>query len=128
LQQTRFGGFFNLRNLKMAQKDKNLPVDMIIVMATVIAGEHVEVGTVIKKVDTELAMELASAGKARPATEELIAEYKKRAAQKAAAQKAAEEKAAAAVAATMSPDAFAAILAKAIASAGKQTAPTQHAA
>lgn len=104
-------------------KDKNLPVDLIIIMATVIGGTHVEEGHVLKKVDTELAMELASAGKARPATEELIAEYKQRAKMKEAAQKAADEKAAAAVAATMTPDTFAAILAKAIADASANATP-----
>ena len=51
--------------------DKNVPVDMIIVAPTAIDGEHMEIGTVLKKCDTELAMELAGAGKARPWTKEL---------------------------------------------------------
>lgn len=69
--------------------DKNLPVDMIIVEPTVIDGKHIAAGTVLKKCETELAMDLAGSGKARPATEELIAEFKARAAAKAATEKAA---------------------------------------
>lgn len=58
--------------------DKNLPVNMIIVEPTVIDGKHVAVGTVIKNCETELAMDLAGSGKARPSTPELVEEYKKR--------------------------------------------------
>ena len=71
--------------------DKNLPVDMIIVEPTAIDGEHVEVGTVLKKCETELAMDLAASGKARPATPELIKQYKDLADAKAKAAKAAAE-------------------------------------
>lgn len=55
--------------------DKNLPVDMIIVEPTAVDGTHVAVGTVFKKMDSELAMDLAASGKARPATPELIEQY-----------------------------------------------------
>ncbi len=55
--------------------DKNLPVDMIIVEPTVVEGKHLPTGHVIKKCDTELAMDLAGSGKARPATPELIEQY-----------------------------------------------------
>lgn len=55
--------------------DKNLPVDVIIVEPTAIEGVHYAVGRVIKNASTELAMDLASSGKARPATPELIERY-----------------------------------------------------
>jgi hypothetical protein len=71
--------------------DKNIPIDMIIVEPTVVDGKHIEAGTLLKKVDTELAMDLAGSGKARPATEELINEFKARKAAKLAAEKAAKE-------------------------------------
>lgn len=67
--------------------DKNLPVDMIIVEPTAIDGEHVAPGHIIKKCETELAMDLAASGKARPATPELIAHFKERAAAQAKAEK-----------------------------------------
>ncbi|HAJ72435.1 MAG TPA: hypothetical protein DCO68_10195 [Methylophilaceae bacterium] len=57
--------------------DKNLPVDMIIVEPTVVEGVHLAKGEVINKCPTELAMDLAGSGKARPATPELIAQYSK---------------------------------------------------
>ena len=57
--------------------DKNLPVDIIIVAPTAIAGEHLKTGTVLKKVESELAMELAGAGKARLYSKELEADIKK---------------------------------------------------
>lgn len=72
-------------------QDKNLPVDIIIVEPTVISGKHVAAGLVIKNCETELAMDLAASGKARPATEELVAEFKVRAKAKEASDKAAAE-------------------------------------
>ena len=72
-------------------QDKNLPVDMIIVEATAIDGEHLPQGTVIKKMNAQLAMDLAGSGKARPATDALIAEYKARAKAQAEADKAKAE-------------------------------------
>lgn len=59
--------------------DKDLPVDMIIVENTAINGKHYEAGHVVKDCDPGLAMDLASSGKARPATKDLIDEAKKRA-------------------------------------------------
>jgi hypothetical protein len=98
----------------MAQ-DKNLPVDMIIVENTAIEGEHVEAGTLIKKMDAQLALDLAGSGKARPATPELIAEYKERAKQKADAEKAKAAAEAEAAAKAGDPKAFADAIAAAIA-------------
>lgn len=97
--------------------DKNLPVDMIIVEPTSIAGEHMAVGTVIKKMDAELALDLAGSGKARPATPELVEEYKKRAKEKEAADKAKLE--AEAAKAAGSSEALAAVIASAVAEALK---------
>lgn len=59
--------------------DKDSPVDMILVENTAINGKHFEAGHVVKECDPLLAMDLASSGKARPATKELIEEAKKRA-------------------------------------------------
>lgn len=72
-------------------QDKNLPVDIIIVENTAIDGKHIEAGTVLKKQPADLAMDLAGSGKARPATDELIAEFKARAKAKQDADKAAAE-------------------------------------
>lgn len=72
-------------------QDKNLPVDMIIVEPTAIEGVHVEQGTVFRKMDALLAMDLAGSGKARPATDELIKEFEDRKAAKKAADEAAAE-------------------------------------
>lgn len=69
----------------MAQGDKNLPVDLVVVEATKIEGEHVAVGTVLKKVDTEFAFELGAAGKVRSWSKELEADMKARAKAEAAA-------------------------------------------
>jgi ketopantoate hydroxymethyltransferase len=101
--------------------DKNLPVSMIIVEPTAIAGKHVEVGTVIKNMETELAMDLAGSGKARPATDELIAEFKARAKEKEAAEKAKLE--AEAVKAAGSSEALASMIATAVAQALSAKAP-----
>ena len=70
-------------------QDKNLPVDIIIVEPTAIDGKHFAVGTVLKNVETALAMDLAGSGKARVATDELIAEFNARAKAKEAAAKSA---------------------------------------
>lgn len=108
--------------------DKNLPVDMIIVEPTVIDGEHIEAGFVIKKCETSLAMDLASSGKARPATDDLIAEFKARAKAKAAAEAAAKEREAnAATAALAGNEALASVIGNAIA-AGVQLAVDKLAA
>lgn len=78
----------------MAVTDKNLPVDIVIVEPTKIDGEHVEIGTVYKKVDPEFAFELSAAGKARLATTELIADLRARKkAEAEAAEKRANEQA-----------------------------------
>lgn len=53
------------------------PVDLIVIEATRIDSEPVEVGTVLKQVPPDLAMELACGGKVRVATDELVAEMKK---------------------------------------------------
>lgn len=105
--------------------DKDLPVDMIIVEPTVIDGKHIEVGTVLKKVEAPLAMDLAGSGKARPATEELIKQYKEQKANQAAAEKAAKEAAdkAQAEQAHANSDALAGVIANAIAAALKAQAP-----
>lgn len=101
----------------MAQ-DKYTPVDMILVENTAIDGEHLEAGTVIKKMDAELALDLAGSGKARPATADLIAEFKERAKQKEAAAKAkAEADALAAANVVGGADALAGVIAAAIAKA-----------
>lgn len=63
----------------MATGDKNYPVDLVVVEATKIDGEHVPVGMVLKKVDTDTAFELAAAGKVRAWTKELEADMKARA-------------------------------------------------
>lgn len=67
--------------------DKNQPVDVIIVAATAVDGEHLPVATVIKKCPADLAMELAGAGKARVYTKELEAELKKQVESEKAAAK-----------------------------------------
>jgi hypothetical protein len=83
----------------MANKpDQHLPVDMIIVENTAIDGKHHAASTVIKDMEAQLALDLAGSGKARPATPELIAEFKARAKAKADAEKAAAETAATAAA------------------------------
>ncbi len=70
--------------------DKNLPVDIIIVAPTAIDGKHLKTGTVLKKVEAELAMELAGAGKARLYSKELEADIKKQVEAEDAAIKARE--------------------------------------
>jgi len=55
------------------------PVDLIVVEPTRIDGEHYDAGTHLKQVPPDLAMELAAAGRARVATDELVAHYKQRA-------------------------------------------------
>lgn len=101
----------------MAQ-DKHLPVDMIIIENTAIEGQHIEAGTVIKKMEAELALDLAGSGKARPATPELIAEFKAREKAKEAAEKAkAEADQNAAANALGSSEALANVIANAIAQA-----------
>jgi hypothetical protein len=56
-------------------QDQNLPVDIIIIEPTAVEGKHLPIGHVIKNATTELAMDLASSGKARPATPDLILQY-----------------------------------------------------
>lgn len=105
-------------------QDKNLPVDMIIVENTGIEGKHVEVGTLIKNMDAQLALDLAGSGKARPATPELIAEFKERAKAKAEAAKAkAEADQVAAANALGSSEALANVIAAAIAKAIEAATP-----
>lgn len=55
------------------------PVDLIVIEPTRIESQPIELGTVLKQVPPDLAMELAAAGKVRVATPELIAEYQDRA-------------------------------------------------
>lgn len=57
------------------------PVDLIVIESTRIDAIPIELGTVLKQVPPDLAMELAAAGKVRPASPELIAEYEARAKQ-----------------------------------------------
>jgi hypothetical protein len=98
--------------------DKHIPVDMILVEATAIDGEHFEAGTVLKKMDSELALDLAGSSKARPSTPELIAEFKERAKHKEAAAKAkAEADQLAAANMAGGADALASVIAAAIAKA-----------
>lgn len=120
----------------MANKpDQHLPVDMIIVENTAIDGKHIEVGTVIKKMEAGLALDLAGSGKARPATDELVAEFKARAKEKEAAKKAAAEAAAISAANSIgNADALSAMIANAISAgvanalaAAAQPAPVQPA-
>ena len=68
------------------------PVDVIVTESFKHEGEHIERGTVIKEMPSDLAMELAGAGKVRAATAEAVKEVK--AAAKAAAEAAAVEAAA----------------------------------
>jgi len=106
-------------------QDKNLPIDMIIVEPTAIEGKHVEAGKVIKNCDASLAMDLAGSGKARPATEELIKEFKVRKENQTAAEKAAKEAAEKALAeqAHANSDALAVVIGNAIAAALKAQVP-----
>lgn len=67
--------------------DKNQPVDIIIVAPTAVDGKHLAVAAVIRKCPTDLAMELAGAGKARVYSKELEAELKKQVASEEAAAK-----------------------------------------
>lgn len=79
----------------MAQGDKNLPVKLVVVEATKIEGEHVEVGTVLNNTPTDIAFELGGSGKVRAWTKELEADMKARAkAEKAAAEERAAQSAA----------------------------------
>jgi len=57
--------------------NKGKPIDMLVVENTKIDGEEVNAGTVLKQCEHELAMDLASGGKARAATEAALAEFKK---------------------------------------------------
>jgi hypothetical protein len=72
--------------------DKNLPTDLIIVEPTAVEGKHLPVGHVIKNASTDLAMDLAGSGKARPATPELIALYNPKKTAAKPAEKPAEKK------------------------------------
>lgn len=106
----------------MAKPDQHLPVNMIIVENTAIDGKHIEAGTVIKNMEAELSLDLAGSGKARPATDELIADFKARAKTKEAAEKAVAEAAAVAAANSIgNAEALSAMIANAIA-AGIATA------
>lgn len=58
--------------------DKNKPVDLLVVEATKIDGEHLPIATKLNKVETELAFELVGSGKCRLYTPELEKELKAR--------------------------------------------------
>lgn len=74
----------------MFQKEAK-PVDLLVIENTFIAGEPVLAGTKLKNCDAQLAMDLASGGKVRLATDDALAAWKKReAAAKAVAESAAE--------------------------------------
>lgn len=101
------------------------PVDVITFEAFRHEGQHIEVGTLIKQMPAELAMELTGIGRVRAATKENVA-----AARAAAAAKEASATAAAASQAPAQAQAdMAAAIATAVASAlaaagiGKTTAP-----
>ncbi len=68
------------------------PIDVLVIEDTKIDGKEVAAGTVLKKIDAQLAMELASGGKVRAATEDALSELKRN---QANAAKAAEARAAA---------------------------------
>lgn len=57
----------------MFKNNSPKPVDIFLVENTGIDGEHVPAGSVLLGVDGDLAMELASQGKARLATDEEVA-------------------------------------------------------
>jgi len=97
--------------------DKSKPLDMLVIEPTKIDGQEVAAGTILKQCEPGLAMDLASGGKARAATDEAVAWWRQKAKSDAAASAAAAEAAASRV--TAEDARMASMVAAAVASALK---------